>query len=245
MTFLVINSITHNCEFYLFIDSINNLLVSQRCELKDNKDEIVPFLENFLQENNLSLHKLDFISVVVGPGSYAGLRTSLALANALGFALKMPLVSINLFEILLLFWQQNNLLTENKQEELQNKITNAKVAILVAVSNNKGGFFVQLFNNNGTALAKATDLAEENFSSFLKNVEELHIITNSSSIDLQSLLQFSGKIFYKHIEISADLLKRAILKKYYANSNNKVPLEALYIKPPKITVKTLKIIKGN
>lgn len=51
---------------------------------------------NFMSK---SLCDLKAIIVVAGPGSYTGCRVGVAVANALGFSLNIPVVGINKFEI--------------------------------------------------------------------------------------------------------------------------------------------------
>ncbi|MEX2007668.1 MAG: tRNA (adenosine(37)-N6)-threonylcarbamoyltransferase complex dimerization subunit type 1 TsaB [Candidatus Levyibacteriota bacterium] len=50
----------------------------------------LPMIEKILLENKLSLKDLDAIEVNTGPGSFTGLRVGIAIANALSFALKIP-----------------------------------------------------------------------------------------------------------------------------------------------------------
>lgn len=45
-----------------------------------------------LEKNNLSLNKLDYICVSIGPGSYTGTRVGVSIAKSLGYALKIPVI---------------------------------------------------------------------------------------------------------------------------------------------------------
>lgn len=47
-------------------------------------------IERLLQKHGLSLKDIDQIEVNTGPGSFTGLRVGIAVANALSFALKIP-----------------------------------------------------------------------------------------------------------------------------------------------------------
>lgn len=249
MNFLVINSVTHSYELYLFLEKNKNFTVKLPDEVRDNKDDIVILLNDFLQQHEVSINKLNFIGAVVGPGSYTGLRVGLALANSVALALEVPLVGVSLFEILIEAWLQNNLLLNNNNEQkslLQNKSLSSNLVILTTVSNNKGGFFIQLFDSNNIPLFEPTDLLESNLFYYLKDIKELHVVTNSTKIELQAFLDLNAKIICKCYEVNEKIIEKAILKKHYANNSNKFnPIKALYIKPPKITVGAQQTIRGN
>jgi L-threonylcarbamoyladenylate synthase len=52
---------------------------------------ILPMINNLLEEHSLGPKDLSEIQINTGPGSYTGLRVGLAVANALSFALKIPI----------------------------------------------------------------------------------------------------------------------------------------------------------
>lgn len=52
----------------------------------------LPLINKILKENKLRIEEIDEIRVNEGPGSYTGLRVGAAIANALGFLLK---ISVN------------------------------------------------------------------------------------------------------------------------------------------------------
>lgn len=51
---------------------------------------LLPLIVKLLKDNNKSLSDLDEIMVDKGPGSFTGLRVGVSVANALGFALNIP-----------------------------------------------------------------------------------------------------------------------------------------------------------
>lgn len=59
-----------------------------------------PFVEQVLQEAKLNMTDLDAIAVGSGPGSFTGLRISVAGAKGLCFALDIPLISVPTMELL-------------------------------------------------------------------------------------------------------------------------------------------------
>lgn len=57
--------------------------------------------ENFLKEQGLDWKDISAIGVVVGPGSFTGIRLGIAYAKGLSIGLKIPVIPINAFEIYL------------------------------------------------------------------------------------------------------------------------------------------------
>ncbi len=56
---------------------------------------------DFMNKNNVSMSDLDAIGVVVGPGSFTGIRMGIAYAKGLGIGLNIPVVPVNAFELYL------------------------------------------------------------------------------------------------------------------------------------------------
>ncbi|HLD24540.1 MAG TPA: tRNA (adenosine(37)-N6)-threonylcarbamoyltransferase complex dimerization subunit type 1 TsaB [Patescibacteria group bacterium] len=52
--------------------------------------DLLPLIEEALQENHISVTDLTEITVNEGPGSFTGLRVGIAVANALGLLLRIP-----------------------------------------------------------------------------------------------------------------------------------------------------------
>lgn len=57
--------------------------------------------ENFLNENGVKWSDLTAVGVVVGPGSFTGIRLGIAYAKGLGLGLNIPVIPVNAFEIYL------------------------------------------------------------------------------------------------------------------------------------------------
>jgi len=57
-------------------------------------------IKELLQEENFALQNLDAIAVSEGPGSYTGLRVSMATAKGLCYALHKPLITINTLKMM-------------------------------------------------------------------------------------------------------------------------------------------------
>ena len=62
---------------------------------RENFDELVKLVFNFLSEKNIDLSTIDNIFVNQGPGKFSGIRASLATAKALSFSNKIDLYGFN------------------------------------------------------------------------------------------------------------------------------------------------------
>lgn len=58
-------------------------------------------LESFLTSNDKDWNDLTAIGVLVGPGSFTGIRMGIAYAKGLGIGLNIPVVPVNIFELYL------------------------------------------------------------------------------------------------------------------------------------------------
>lgn len=56
--------------------------------------EVLPLIDDVLAGQRIGLDKIDFLSVVSGPGSFTGLRIGVAVAQALSFTQNIPVVPI-------------------------------------------------------------------------------------------------------------------------------------------------------
>lgn len=55
-----------------------------------SSQKLLPFIDETIKKNNFETKDIEEIEVVTGPGSFTGLRVGVAVANALGFALSVP-----------------------------------------------------------------------------------------------------------------------------------------------------------
>ena len=94
----------------LFIDTASNKEVIIKLTTHDRSFEIkqeisfnrtqvvLPLIEKLLKDHNLSLQNIDSVEVNAGPGSFTGVRVGVAIANAIAFALQIPVNGITLKE---------------------------------------------------------------------------------------------------------------------------------------------------
>lgn len=62
-----------------------------------HSEALLPMISQILEQSGLKPADLDRIATITGPGSFTGLRISLATAQAMAFGLGIPLIGINTF----------------------------------------------------------------------------------------------------------------------------------------------------
>lgn len=72
----------------LEIDGKKNIIKEAIGEKK--AQVVLPMIDKLLKKNSLTVRDLNEVTVNTGPGSFTGLRVGIAIANALGFVLQMP-----------------------------------------------------------------------------------------------------------------------------------------------------------
>jgi len=58
-------------------------------------------VNDFMNQNNVKMDDLTAIGVIVGPGSFTGIRMGIAYAKGLAIGLNIPVIGVNLFELYL------------------------------------------------------------------------------------------------------------------------------------------------
>ena len=86
----------------IFIDTTDNkkIMVGIRIQSKEfrkekevekNRDQaMLPLIDKILKEHKLTFSDISSIEVNRGPGSFTGIKVGISVANALSFALKIP-----------------------------------------------------------------------------------------------------------------------------------------------------------
>lgn len=82
----------------LYIDTSDNKKLILRLDGEEFIDEsqsrksqrLLPFIDEILERKNKKLADLTEIEVATGPGSFTGLRVGVSVAQALGWALNIP-----------------------------------------------------------------------------------------------------------------------------------------------------------
>jgi len=79
---------------------IQTLTFAQSTNQNEHASWLHPAVKQVIMDAGLGLKEIEAIAVTVGPGSYTGLRIGLSAAKGLSFALNIPLIAINLLEVM-------------------------------------------------------------------------------------------------------------------------------------------------
>lgn len=92
----------YNKSVVLLINTSNNKEIEVGLEIKgkrstkkkalteQKREVVINMIDEILRKNNIDIHDLTGVNVNNGPGSFTGLRVGIAIANALGSLLKIP-----------------------------------------------------------------------------------------------------------------------------------------------------------
>ena len=80
-------------KIFLVIINSKNIYTSTHENSKSNFDKLTIFINDFLKNNEISINKIDQIYVNRGPGSYAGIRSSLSIVKAIHLSKKIDFYS--------------------------------------------------------------------------------------------------------------------------------------------------------
>ena len=93
MNFLIIDGTSNKINFF---SHFNNYSYNQSFESsKNNYEKFSILLFDFLNQNNINLSKISHLFVNQGPGSFSGIRTSIAVAKGLSITNKLNLYGFN------------------------------------------------------------------------------------------------------------------------------------------------------
>tara|TARA_B100000965_G_scaffold337741_1_gene304667 strand:+ start:81 stop:482 length:402 start_codon:yes stop_codon:yes gene_type:complete len=81
MTSLIIDNIGE--KIFLKIISDNKEYINKVNNCRENFDELVKIIFNFLDQNNINLSKIDNIFINQGPGKYTSVRSAISIVKAL------------------------------------------------------------------------------------------------------------------------------------------------------------------
>ncbi|WP_300721177.1 tRNA (adenosine(37)-N6)-threonylcarbamoyltransferase complex dimerization subunit type 1 TsaB [uncultured Brachyspira sp.] len=141
--------------------------------VKNHNEEILPALEKFFEENNISLEKIDYIALGIGPGSFTALRIAFSTVKTICYARKIPIIGISSLEAL--------------YENIKN-FNGIKASMIDA---RKGSIYTNIYFDN-KKLKENLDLTYQEFIDIL-----ISYIENENKIENITLC---GDGFYKNKE---------------------------------------------
>lgn len=98
MNYLLIN--TANDELVIVLDKSGTIFACNERNVKKHNEILLPKLQGLLTQANLTLNDIDEFGVVVGPGSFTGLRVGIATIKAFKDVINKPVRAINNLDLL-------------------------------------------------------------------------------------------------------------------------------------------------
>lgn len=74
----------------VFLQIDNKKIEKKQIHASRRDQDVLLLIDEIIKEQKIQLQDLTAIEVVTGPGSFTGLRVGVAVANALGYALDIP-----------------------------------------------------------------------------------------------------------------------------------------------------------
>jgi tRNA threonylcarbamoyladenosine biosynthesis protein TsaB len=69
-------------------------------EIRSHGKNLTLIIDEIFERNQISISKLEFIALSIGPGSYTGLRVGTSVAKGIAFANDLPIVALNSLDIM-------------------------------------------------------------------------------------------------------------------------------------------------
>ncbi|MEI0491761.1 tRNA (adenosine(37)-N6)-threonylcarbamoyltransferase complex dimerization subunit type 1 TsaB [Brachyspira intermedia] len=146
-------------------------------DVRNHNEEILPVLNNFLKENNISLDKINYIVLGIGPGSFTALRIAFATVKTICYAKNIPIVGISSLETLY----------ENIKD-----YGGIKASMIDA---RKGSIYADIYSGNNK-IKENLDLTYEEFINIIDSID-----SNDKTLTL------CGDGFYKNQDYFKEKLK--------------------------------------
>ena len=147
MIVLAIDTAGVDCSAALF-DSAEGKVLSAVTETigKGHAERLMAVIDQALFEANLPLERVGRIAVVIGPGSFTGIRVGVAAARGLALALGVDSVGVTTLEVLARSYLAGH----------------PGKGVVAAMDAKRNEIYAQAFSGEGTALNQAAALSAEN-----------------------------------------------------------------------------------
>ncbi|CEG20676.1 Glycoprotease family protein [Anaplasma phagocytophilum] len=135
MKIMILNTCGAECVVALFSPGNNEFYERKSVKANHHAESLFPLIDMVLSEGGISYQNLTDIAVIIGPGSFTGLRVSLATAQGFELASGVAVHGISLLEL-----QAYSILCASEQTEED---------IVAVIESTKADFvYYQMFNNS-------------------------------------------------------------------------------------------------
>lgn len=173
MNYLLIN--TANDELVIVLSKDGTIFACNECNVKKHNEVLLPKLEEVLNQANLTLSDIDEFGVVVGPGSFTGLRVAIATIKAFKDVTNKPVRAINNLNLL----HQIAI----KQGEYN----------VVAIEGSLNSYFVARYENSKLNIYER-NLTVDELRQIAQN-QKVAMYSNSHNFELGEVVKFDNMAF--------------------------------------------------
>ena len=180
---------------------------------------LTSFIEDILEEQKISVDRLDAVSVSSGPGSYTGLRIGLSTAKGLCYGSGKPLIAVSTLHAMCC-----GLLA-------QNEIVEDNALFCPMIDARRMEVYTALFDKQGNTVKKvsAEIITEQSFDRWLDG-RTIYFFGNGAA-KCQSVLTQAGMVFVDNFSHSARFMIPDAVKSFTEGSfENVAYFEPFYLK---------------
>lgn len=191
--------------------SINGTVRAHSSELvpEGHTQLLLPKILNTLQQADVDIKNIDLISTITGPGSFTGLRVSIATAQGLGLALSKPVIGIDTFTA-----YANCISTQTN--------------ILVVIDSQKQDVYCQLFSPQQTPLKEAIAIDPSQITSYAG--QESFTLTGTAATKVSPFLDEKGLIYDMHHITADEICQNLSLKTHTPEYATSTIIQPFYLK---------------
>ena len=195
MNFISLECSTYSPSVSIFLNN-KNVDISK---IKESTSSFFPsYIHKILEKNSILINKIDYITTVIGPGTFTGIRVGLSLAQGLAYSLEIPIVPINAMEVL------------NDQVKMNEKY-------IVAIYSHKNFITYQYYNEknkNHMKFGKVEDIKDKIV--FGVGLEKFQSEFDYNPLKLRSLEvgEYAIKRYTELVENNISLIKPIYLNEY-------------------------------
>ncbi len=98
---------THYTNLVLALLNDGKLIDQRLIESNKHSENTIPLLNKLLNDNNLTIDNIKEIIVIIGPGSFTGVRIGVVIAKTIGYAKNIPVKGISYLQAVSLNYSEN------------------------------------------------------------------------------------------------------------------------------------------
>jgi tRNA threonylcarbamoyladenosine biosynthesis protein TsaB len=169
--------------------------VKERKEGKSHASMLAVFIDEILQEENISIRDLDAVSISKGPGSYTGLRIGVSTAKGLCYGAGIPLISVHTLQALSQYLLEHT-------SEFNFQLT-ADTFIVPMIDARRMEVYSAVFDNKNQFVrdVQAEVIDETSYKEILQ--KRPVVFFGSGAEKCKGMISHENAIFLDHIDVSA------------------------------------------